>query len=388
MEEDFYLIEQLINLMPSAKIKKFNDETTSALITAFIRAKNNPVWTRILRVLCNHYTIAELETETLNHGSYLHIAVTADSVIGVQVLLEKGVNPNQRTFGPHQLTPIHMCIARSGSVEICKLLVEFGADMSLKEKKNMETPLTFLINKTRPGNFKLFDHFLEADFPETIYTELLHETSYRFWAPRVEYAESQELFRRLLTTPKVAKHVNGADAEGITLLQKSAYQACLEAVELLLEAGADVTIGIPYEKGLIYPLQIACVRSRLDFEDPDEAPDADDSTSMGKELFRTVEICHRLLEQHHAKLHDPFKGITQLHVASYVGATSSIQQLEREPGATDRRGQWPSLEGAFTPAHLALQAFEVDLRVLRELAPKLGKKRLSTHATVSGRPAE
>jgi ankyrin repeat protein len=316
MEEDFYLIERLISVMESAEIKKYNNDGASALILAIIRATNSPHWKKILQALVLHYTVTELQEERLYGGSHLHMAVRTDSPVAARILLDIGVDPNQRTFDSDNITPLHICVIKAGSLEMCRVLVEYGADMNLKEHGTMATPLVHLARKIRPGNSILIDYILELDFPEIVYTDLLDETVHNFWVvPRTQHLGSRELLRHLLTIPKVARHVDDLNMEGsTTLLQTCAYQLCLEALELLLEAGADVNKGIPYRRGIFYPLQIACIMGRAYFLDSDDNPGPANIAAKEEKADRAIQIGLRLLERHHARMDDPFSGITELHM--------------------------------------------------------------------------
>lgn len=107
----------------------------------------------------------------LRHGADPHVidkrgnsALSAASTRSpelVKLFLEMGLNPNHRTTDSFKRTPLHEALSRNplfrqNTFEVVKLLLAYGADLSLKDC-NGDTPLlTALIN----CYFQIFDYFL------------------------------------------------------------------------------------------------------------------------------------------------------------------------------------------------------------------------------------
>lgn len=360
VEEDFYLIERVIERVSSEDIKSTDAAGNSCLHSAISRAGKESTWTRTLELLANHYTATELEALYLRNYTYLHTAVIYDSPIGARVLLEKGINPNLTTRETN-LTPLQLCLLASGSIDMCKVLKEFKADMNLSEET---LPSLSILSNMK--NSRLADYILTIDFSPGIYLDFLHETAFRFSQPSAEGADAREQFRHLLTIPKVVKYVDTSDPDGFTLLQRCAWRLCLDTVSLLLEAGANVDVGFQHERVLIYPLQMACVAARLEF-----GYDADDDTATEAEASKALGVCAMLLARHHARRDGLFQGITRLHLVSYVGLTKYDSELRAQVETAQAKGQWPSLKEPSSAHEYVEDAFFEDLAIVEGLKDAL-----------------
>ncbi|KAL8858283.1 MAG: hypothetical protein Q9178_005146 [Gyalolechia marmorata] len=136
-EDDFALIAFCAAKFPSESVKRTTEGDDSALAMALRRSSIDwPVWLKPLEAIINLYTIEELEegpnaTDRIDR-SYLHHAIRCDSVIGTRLLLEKGMDANQRMYNPitSVLMDIPLLLTRTRykkTNELDSLLIEHGA---------------------------------------------------------------------------------------------------------------------------------------------------------------------------------------------------------------------------------------------------------------------
>ncbi|KAF2735735.1 ankyrin [Polyplosphaeria fusca] len=384
-QEDLYLIKSLINILPTIDIKRTNDKGLCALSFSIIVAKDDACWIPIIESLAARYSLGELQSDILDYNSALHIAVMADSITGAQVLLKMGVDVNKQTFDRFKQTPLHLCMSRSGSADMCKLLLQHGADVRLKDQDNMFTPLIRLYTYHKLGSSRMVNEMIRADFPDDVYIESLHALTNRFWDKGVQRPDAIELFGYLLGVPRIGKYVDVVDSDGVTLLQRAAYILCLEAVEILLEVGANVLNGLNYSKGVLYPLQIACVMGRANYLESEV--EANSNTNMlesrEKDAESALNLCLKLLHLHHTKADNPFRGITDLHIACYIGLPSGIRRFHEGRHATEAKGCWVDQNKLWCPNDLPQEVFPNDLRAVELLGSRLAKRLLGSKESKS-----
>lgn len=102
----------------------------------------------------------------------LFIAIDMGNIDMVELLLERGVNPNRRNFGDLQFweqTAIRAA-SRRGITEIVALLLEYGADPSVENNRALE------VARNDEIRILLLDYGAQ---PVDDYTERLDETLYR-----------------------------------------------------------------------------------------------------------------------------------------------------------------------------------------------------------------
>ena len=95
-EDDFALIVFCATKLPPEVVKSGDERGQVALTRAFLHSRNLPVWREPLEAIMKVYTVEELgakaESFAQTFDSHLTQAIASDSVIGVRLLLEKGVN--------------------------------------------------------------------------------------------------------------------------------------------------------------------------------------------------------------------------------------------------------------------------------------------------------
>jgi ankyrin repeat protein len=354
-EEHFHHIERLLELMTASQIKETDKFHNTVLAVAIIRAKKNTVWVQTFKGILAHYSVEELQTthfHSAEHGivdaSFLHSAVLRDCVVGARALLEKGVDPNQHSGGRVALTPIHLCVTVKCSVEMWDTLLEFGANMNVETLQSLSSPVTLLTAGGHFENSRLIDHIMKTDHHGEVILNMLLQLILLEPTPE---SRRYALLRHLLVIPNVAKHLNASTSEGFTLLQLSVLYGLLEITQLLLEAGADPLTGFRFANKNVYPLQVACAMGRFygDKFTPRNRPLSDLERSKQEKWTR---IALLLLEWQVAKNNDPFQGITQLHIASYISIEKEIQRFLAEGMDPKASGKWPHLPEGITPHRL------------------------------------
>ena len=355
-EEHFHHIERLLEIMTASQIKQPDEFQNTVLIVAILRAKKNTVWAQTFKHILANYSVEELQTTQFRspeHGvveaSFLHSAVLRDCVVGARALLEKGVDPNQHSGGRIGLTPIHLCVTVKGSVEMWDTLLEFGANMNVETLQSVASPVTLLTVGGYYENSRLIDHIMKTDHQGGMIVNMLLQLILREPTPE---SQRYALLRHLLVIPNVAKHLNASSSEGFTLLQLSVLYGLLEITQLLLEAGADPLTGFRFSNKDVYPLQVACAMGRFygDKFIQRNRPLSDLERSDKQEKMRSIALL--LLEWQATKNNDPFQGITQLHIASYISIEKEIQHLLVEGKDPKANGKWPHLPEGITPHRL------------------------------------
>jgi ankyrin repeat protein len=365
-EDDFEVIDQTISATSPELIKLGLDDIT-ALMHAIGQAKDNHLWTSTVQKLVDCYTVEELEAELpLSASGHLHYAVSRNSVVAARVLLQKGVNVNQPTYDGLELSPLHVCMESESSVDMYALLIEYGAKIDLRDHFG-NLPLQLRLLGTQ--NFSvLFDKALQLHDNANFCCETLHGMlTVSMGLQENARKDGHEAFRHLLRTKCIAQHIDAVDDKGMTLIQRAAYMLHLPSVRLLLEAGADAAIPLLYGTAQVLPVQLACAVGRLSWMK---------YMSVGMEneaYFRhqresAMKIALELLHWHHASSSKLFKGITPLHIASYMGIQDEIQTL-RDQYNPHAKGDWPNHGTQVSSIDLIAQDQEDDLEALAAFQP-------------------
>lgn len=129
VEDDFALIESCLSLSSPASLKRKSEDGETLLFMVISRAKHQNIWRKTLLKIVECYTVEELQEKIIHDSTYLCFAAMTDSVVAARLLLEKGVDVNQRDFNMHGSTPLHSC---HQSTDMYSLLVEFGADVNIR----------------------------------------------------------------------------------------------------------------------------------------------------------------------------------------------------------------------------------------------------------------
>ena len=84
----------------------------------------------------------------------IHEAVSSGHTRVLQLLLEKGCNPNYRTNSGH--TPLHL-VASSGHIECARVLLEKNADVTIKDEYG-KTPMETAKSNRKYGIVRLLQN--------------------------------------------------------------------------------------------------------------------------------------------------------------------------------------------------------------------------------------
>jgi ankyrin repeat protein len=365
-EDDFKLVEIMISLSSDVQVKQIGDNGGfTALLSAIGRARHNGVWLRPLKAIVARYTVEELERKALDDiaASFLHFAVTSDSVVGAQALLERGVDVNQPTFDEAAETPLQLCMLISSSTEMYSLLAQYAAAKDLRDqavgKNHIRSGLFKLHSNDKLINLAL--HSLDGDEMEELYVSTLRGMLLSWIGSKETYrSDIRDAFAYLLATPEVGSYINRPDRYGATILHLAAKHPHVDSVKMLLEAGASADISLKLGDSDVFPLQVACAAGRL-FRLNTIHGWRKDIPEEQWEGF--LPVAEKLLEWHHARASNNFRGITPLHLALHIGCPTKIEELSKSRDSQEK-GNWPNLEHEVTPAELARAELRDDVVAL------------------------
>jgi ankyrin repeat protein len=175
-----------------------------------------------------------------NGRTPLHLAARGVHFALLKYLLEKGAQVNAKdTTGA---TPLHGAAAR-GHVEACKLLVEKGADVSVKTAGGL-TPFYFAALR---GNKELLEYLLAHGASKSDLG--LRDAWGRTPLCSVSRDGGNAETLRLLIS--YGADVNAADSSGWSPILLAAWRPYKDAVNVLLEAGADLMVNTPKGERLL-----------------------------------------------------------------------------------------------------------------------------------------
>lgn len=361
-EADLHLIEALLDVLSTAVIKQRIDGDSSALLFAISRASDNEKWLEILRKLTKSYSIEELQQVALFTASYLHMAVAGNSVVGARVLLERGVNVNQPTFDEYKNSPLQLCMQISGSTTMFRLLLDYGADLQVKDRTGADL---LQLRLTGPQYDTALLDLVSNQALIELSSDLLHTMLENTIGLRKEHRkDAREGFRYLLTSKNIDKFINDVDGKGITLIQKASYYLHLDSVRLLLEAGADANI--PLDNGVtqIVPLQIACSVGRLMWLSAGLDPATGDSPFIHNKRDMAMEVATELLHWYQARRYGEFSGISDLHIAACIMSPIEVQKCLANGYDPKAKGRWPGMDLEATPKELMDDDWESEIKAL------------------------
>jgi hypothetical protein len=365
------IIDICLDVFPDSQVKQTDSSGHSALSFAISKARNQPAWEGIIEKFVSKYTVAELEAEVVNSGTYLHLAVLSDSVIATRILLEKGVCVNQHTFDGNMITPIEACMILEKSTEIFSLLIEYGADIHTKTTGSDGTPYQEALI-SMPKHFQLLEAALDNAHYDADVGETLHGLLHAVFALQPEHRpDTLNAFRYLLGTSGASKYLDTRDKNGMTMVQKAAYFLHLESLALLLEAGADASV--VYESPVngvhLLPLQIVCAWGRLLWWDYNENSDCQETPKQRLTRECVFKVASELLEWHRARPNNPFERITRLHLAYCIGDRAEIERLAVQGFGKEQsiKGCWPGIGHEVSPSDLAGESLENEVCALGAL---------------------
>lgn len=348
--DDFEIIRQLAKR--GQNVKFANENGFTALGFAISMSKQKETWTETLQELLTYYDISELEQNYIYDGSYLHSAVVSDSVIGARELLRKGVNVNQLTYDHFEDTPLQLCVLCDGSPEMMTLLLENGASTERSDGASKLSPLESRVSGLQRTS-KLLDLLLERRCSREFCLPALHlALTNALVISDTARRDILEVFRHMIAKPAVQSLVNDTKLGEITLLHRAAASLNLYLTKLLLEAGADVRISTNIEGEDLIPLQVALGNGKFYWEA--YASKSQSTTEVHERSRRDAfDTTCLLLSEHTAHKNGAFEGITQLHLAAYMGIAEVVEGLTASPGIDiEAKGSWPGQAGLLTPAQL------------------------------------
>ncbi|XP_074128178.1 ankyrin repeat and SOCS box protein 4 [Sminthopsis crassicaudata] len=158
-----------------------------------------------VKILCDHG--AKLNAYSLSGHTALHLCTTESAIACAKQLVWRGANVNMKTNNADEETPLHVAV-RSGLPELAAFYVEHGALVD-SVNAHLETPLALAA----------------------------------YWALRFkeqEYSPPHHRACRLLLASKA--QVNARDEDFKAPLHKAAWNCDENAMQLLLEAGAEANL--------------------------------------------------------------------------------------------------------------------------------------------------
>lgn len=282
-------------------------------------ADRNPSWITAAhpQEIHDEQAAAELTALGLEFGGKQFVEqAIAGNRRAIELFLKAGIHPDTRSLGG---TTALMAAAANGHTGIARLLVDSGADVTLREYRTTE--MTALLYAVQNGSAELAAYLLDhgADVNEC---DVRLETALY----KAVTEQHQELVGLLLE--------RGADVERrsmrlTTPLTYGTGYLSLEIVKLLVEAGADVNA---VDSSGATPLLVAA-------------------------KFGKGENFHYLLEQGATNFGESFTGYNCLHAAAESGAldiASSLLERGFDINAPDRRTAANPLLIAVAYQHVAL----------------------------------
>lgn len=351
--DDFEIVRQLAKR--GKNVKFANGYGFTALGNVMLRSGNKESWTETLQHLLTYYDTSELEQNYLFEGSYLHSAVSSDSVVGARELLRKGVDVNQPTYDSLQNTPLQICVLQDGSPEMMTLLLQHGANIEPSGGDLILSPLENRLLGLQTTSH-LLDLLLEHRSSEQSCLHALHVAlNNALICLDDTRKDAQEVFRHMIAKPAVQSFISDANPGEATLLHRAVAALNPYFTKLLLEAGADVMVSANIAGEDLVPLQVALGNGKFCWET--HASMSQSTTVLCEQYERSrraaFETTCLLLSEHTALENGGFEGITPLHLAAYMGIAVVVERLTATPGIDkEAKGSWPGQEGLLTPVQL------------------------------------
>ena len=358
--EDFETIRQLVTR--GQDIKHKDGMGYDLLGWAIQRSGQDEAWAPILDFILDYFTVEELEGPFVSEESYLHYAIISDSV-GAKALLRKGVNIDLVSEDVLGYTPLLYVVEGDKSGEMIDLLLSHGASIEpagLLRQTPLETRLSGL-QRTGQSVDKLLEHYSL----NRLCVRSLHSTFERVIGgqerPDRTRDDCLEGFRHTIGNPSVRKILDEPDSTGPegSLLHKAASLLQPYLVQLLLEAGADVTRTTRTVLGDLNALQIAAENARalcyLNLSGPLQI-----HGTLGKSRQGAFQVAYMILSEHQSQQDIAFQGISPLHLAVKIGDLESVQNLiASHPEAKQKLGRWPGYLHKVKPCDLISYRYRI-----------------------------
>jgi ankyrin repeat protein len=158
-----------------------------------------------------------------SRGLPLHLAVRCGHAEIVELLLSKGVDPNERNA--YKQGALHIAAER-GHANLVKILVDYGADINGEKEGFRHPPLCYASNAEVAE--ALIKNGADVNWKDERRSTPLHSIA---WKGKTAAAEVLIAY---------GADVNAKDSSGRTPLHQAAEQGKKEMVELLIVKGADI----------------------------------------------------------------------------------------------------------------------------------------------------
>ena len=344
---DLEIARQLVKR--SGNIKSRDKSGSSALDIAILRSGQNEAWGPLLDQLLEVYEIRELVEQDQYGKTYLGSAIVADSITGAKALLKKGVDINSPAENDTDSPPLLMAAEMSSS-EMLDLLLSHGASTvtaNLVSRSALTESLNGLLHTGRK-----VDALIEHSSMREVCLGTLHDSFHRVMAEELAHGLELERFRHLIASAPIRPFLDEpTSSQGSPILHKASAELHLDMVQLLIEAGADVTKAIRYNEKKLDALQIALENAKL-FGHIDIADRPKCMARFKKSKGNAFEVVCMLLGEHVSR-ESTYEGIGRLHLAAYTENLEMVQKLlASHPEEKFREGHWPGFQENVKPYHL------------------------------------
>ncbi|KAL8752913.1 MAG: hypothetical protein Q9199_005416 [Rusavskia elegans] len=343
---DFEMARQLINRGGNVKFRE--DNGYDALEVALRRSRSNDCWGPLLEQLLEYYSIRELaKRDFTSENSYLEHAVISTSVVGVKALIHKGVDISLSPKDNMGCSLLIRVARGNDAVEMLNLLLAHGARSEgpgQVERSPLDASLGGLLQTGRTVDALLGHSSLSEE-----YVEALHRSFHReVLTPRMDHLAS---FRYLVASTPIRQILDKpSSSKSSPLLHQASAILHPHLVQLLVEAGADVTKATSTEYGDLDPLQIALENAKS-YVHIEMINTSNRLVELGKSNAFHV-IC-MLLDKHVAHKESGFQNIGRLHLAAYTENLDMVKKLlALKPDEKYRHGHWPGVGGCVKPYDL------------------------------------
>ena len=181
----------------------------------------------VLQLLLNHG--ADVNVTNSKNETALMIAYFWGNIDAMNVLLSAGADPN--IADANGQTCLHSVVARVSGKEVLQLLINHDADVNATNKSNT----TALMVACKTGNIDAINELLNAEAD----TNIVDTNGYTCLHAAVSATCNKEVLQTLINH---GADVNAADKSNVAALMLACEKGNVNAVDILLNAGADPNI--------------------------------------------------------------------------------------------------------------------------------------------------
>ena len=344
---DLEIASQLVKR--SGDIKYQDKFDFSVLDIAISRSGQNEAWGPLLDQLLEFYEMRELVEQDPYGRTCFGRAVVAHSISCAKALLKKGVDINSPAESDLDSPPLLMA-ALSGSLEMLDLLLSHGARPLTANTVSRSALTESLKGLLHTG--RRVDALIEHSSVSEVCVETLHDFFHRVMAEELAHGLELERFRYLIASAPIRPFLDEpTSSQGSPVLHKASAMLHLDMVQLLIEAGADVTKAIRNGHGNLDALQIALENAKW-YGHIDIADQPENMARFKKRKGNAFQVVCMLLGEHLSR-ESTFEGIGRLHLAAYTENLDMVQKLlASHPEDKFREGHWPGFQERVKPYHL------------------------------------